>query len=323
MLIAFLVLLAIVVGIVFFSGWHEGKECHKIDCTSRTAILSAFGPELDLLVETTTVSKVVTINGRTFTLGVLEGKNVVLTKTGISMVNAAMSTMAAISNFEINAILVSGIAGGINNTLHIGDVTVAERWASYHEAYYAREINSTFPQPFPIPGVYDPAPDIDATQNFGMFYPQGTYLSDSQGTADAETLTTWMYCDPALLAVAQSIVGLVPLEQSGINIFTNLTANLTYPPRLVVGGNGVAGTVFVDNAAFRNYTGLVWNPNALDMESSAVAHVATVNHIPFLVFRSLSDLAGGGPGENEIGIFLGIAAHNAAEALLTFLQAWN
>ena len=37
----------------------------------------------------------------------------------------------------------------------------------------------------------------------------------------------------------------------------------------------------------------------------------------------LSDLAGGGAGENEMGTFLGIAADNSARVLLAFLAAWK
>ncbi len=57
------------------------------------------------------------------------------------------------------------------------------------------------------------------------------------------------------------------------------------------------------------------------MESAAVAHVATVNSVPFIVFRSLSDLAGGGPGENEIGTFFQLDADNSAKAMLAFMKA--
>jgi adenosylhomocysteine nucleosidase len=56
------------------------------------------------------------------------------------------------------------------------------------------------------------------------------------------------------------------------------------------------------------------------METAAAAHVAYVNNIPFLAFRSLSDLAGGGPGENEMTAFLQLAADNSSTALLTFLK---
>ena len=42
----------------------------------------------------------------------------------------------------------------------------------------------------------------------------------------------------------------------------------------------------------------------LDMESAAVAHVAYANGVPFIAIRSLSDLAGGGEGANQMAVFL-------------------
>jgi len=132
------------------------------------------------------------------------------------MVNAASATQALLDNFNIESIVFSGIAGGISDDYHVGDVMVPERWASYNEVYYAREIGGVFPQPFPIPGVYDPAPDIDATQHFNMSYPMGTYMTNVASAPDVETLTTWIYADPVLLAKAQSIVGSVILAQSGM-----------------------------------------------------------------------------------------------------------
>jgi adenosylhomocysteine nucleosidase len=61
----------------------------------------------------------------------------------------------------------------------------------------------------------------------------------------------------------------------------------------------------------------------LDMESAALAMVAHANGVPFIVFRSLSDLAGGGEGENEMATFLKLAADNAAAAVTAFLAAWE
>jgi len=45
--------------------------------------------------------------------------------------------------------------------------------------------------------------------------------------------------------------------------------------------------------------------------------------VPYIAFRSLSDLAGGGDGENEMGTFMGIAADNSAKVMLAFLAAWK
>ena len=48
-----------------------------------------------------------------------------------------------------------------------------------------------------------------------------------------------------------------------------------------------------------------------------------MNATPFLIFRSLSDLAGGGPGKNEEGTFFQLAADNSAAAVTTFLETWK
>ncbi|MET1025786.1 MAG: hypothetical protein ABWY00_01355, partial [Dongiaceae bacterium] len=59
----------------------------------------------------------------------------------------------------------------------------------------------------------------------------------------------------------------------------------------------------------------------LDMESAAVAHVAYANRKPVIIFRSLSDLAGGGAGANEMGTFFQLASDNSAATVAAFLQA--
>ena len=59
------------------------------------------------------------------------------------------------------------------------------------------------------------------------------------------------------------------------------------------------------------------------METAAVAQVAALNRVPFLGFRSLSDLAGGGPGANEMRTFGRLAADNSAAVLRAFLRQWR
>ena len=90
-----------------------------------------------------------------------------------------------------------------------------------------------------------------------------------------------------------------------------------------VGGEGVSGQAFVDNKAFREHVFATFGADVLDMESAAVAHVAHANAKPLVVFRSLSDLAGGGEAANEMGTFLQLAADNSADAVAAFLEAWS
>ena len=88
----------------------------------------------------------------------------------------------------------------------------------------------------------------------------------------------------------------------------------------MVGGNGVSGQAFVDNAEFREYAFAIFKAKVLDMESAAVAHVALSNAVPFLAVRSLSDLAGGGEEANQMATFMAIASANSAAVVEAILR---
>ena len=90
---------------------------------------------------------------------------------------------------------------------------------------------------------------------------------------------------------------------------------------MVVGGNGVSGQAFVDNAALRAWAYTTFQAKVLDMESAAVAQVAFVNGVPFIAFRSLSDLAGGDPGANQARTFFQLASDNSAAVVRAFVAA--
>ena len=111
----------------------------KFDNVPRTVIMSAFGPELDLLKSGLTNEKKYSVAGIEFSTGRLNGQNVVLFLSGISVTNAAMSTQAVIDHFNVERLLFSGIAGGVDPDLHIGDVIIAERWGQYLERLFARD----------------------------------------------------------------------------------------------------------------------------------------------------------------------------------------
>ena len=80
----------------------------------RIAVVSAFAPELEILKSEIEDRSVHRINGIEFTTGILEGKDVVLFLSGISMVNAAMTVQLALDQFNIRSIVFSGIAGGVD-----------------------------------------------------------------------------------------------------------------------------------------------------------------------------------------------------------------
>lgn len=57
--------------------------------------------------------------------GQLEGKNVIIARCGIGKVNAALATQYIIDLFSPQVLINSGVAGGLNPTLAIGDVVIA------------------------------------------------------------------------------------------------------------------------------------------------------------------------------------------------------
>jgi len=278
------------------------------DRMPRIAIISAFQPELTTLLANVEHPRQFTANGVDFTTGKLRGKPVVLFLSGISMVNAAMNTQLVLDRFNVTHIVFSGIAGGVNPALNIGDVVVAERWGQYLEILAAREET---PGKFAPPAWMKGAPFA----NYGMMFPQNVGVR-SHGRAGQEK-KFWFDADAKLLAAARKLgdVALADCDDKKVC--------LTSKPKLVVGGNGVSGQAFVDNAAFREYTFRTFDANVLDMETSALAMVAYANGVPYIAFRSLSDLAGGGKGENEIDTFFKLAADNSAKVLLAFLKAWK
>ena len=138
-------------------------EAHDIrDETLRIAVVSAFAPELEILKGELQDRSRHSANGVEFTTGTLEGQQVVLFLSGISVVNAAMTAQIALDRFAIEKIVFSGIAGGVDPSLSIGDVAVAERWGQYLEMLFAREID----------GGWATMPFFEYPYgNFGMMFP--------------------------------------------------------------------------------------------------------------------------------------------------------
>ena len=277
----------------------------RADETPRTAVISAFEPELTALAAATSDKRTVVIAGTAFITGTLEGKPVVLFLSGESMVNAAMTTERALDRFHVTRIVFSGIAGGVDPSLDIGDVAAPAQWAQYLESVMARET---------APGRFEaPADEPIVAAPFGMIYPKGVQVTPAPGMVEHKA---WFVADPAMLAVARGVAGRVALKRC-----TASGQCLDKQPKVVVGGNGVSGQSFVDNAALRAWIYRTFSARVLDMESAAVGQVAYVNKTPFIAFRSLSDLAGGGPGGNEVGTFFQLASDNSAAVVRAFVAA--
>jgi adenosylhomocysteine nucleosidase len=296
-------LIVLALGCLLVDGAARAAEL--VDGTPRIAVMSAFEPEWTTLRAAMTDRHEQVVNGRTFVMGSLEGQDAVLFLSGISMVNAAMTTQLALDRFQISRIVFSGIAGGVDPAFAIGDVVVPSQWGEYLEAVFAREtaagwrLPSFFDRPFP---------------NYGMIFPQPVEVARAGAMVPEQRF--WFPVDAAMLAVAREV-------EHTVKLATCTTDNHCFerPPRVAVGGNGVSGQAFVDNRDFRKFTFKTFQARVLDMESAAVAHVAYANGVPFIAFRSLSDLAGGDQGENQLRTFFQLAADNTATVVRAFLRA--
>jgi len=285
----------------------------KLDDTPRTVVMTAFYPEWHSLVPTIKDAKEHTINGNTFLTGTLKGKPVVLMQSGVSVVNAAMSTQLVLDRFNVKRIVFSGIAGGVDPALSIGDVVVPENWGQYLEGSFARKTKSGWVPP--------DKGDADSPANWNFIFPRGTLIT----TSSAPMKRVYRIpVDAELLALAKKVVPTITLERCvppSDKMRAGSALCLPRMPKVQVGGTGVTAGIYADNAAFRIYLQRAWKARVLDMESAAVMQVAMSNAVPAIVFRSLSDLAGGDPHKNMEYVFEHLASANSAHVVRAFVAA--
>ncbi|MEZ6001120.1 5'-methylthioadenosine/S-adenosylhomocysteine nucleosidase [Hyphomonas sp.] len=278
-----------------------------IEATPRIAVATAYDPEFSVLLPSLEHPVEHKVHGTSYWTGELGDHPVVLFKTGVSIVNATMNTQRLLDGFHITHIVVSGVAGGLDPDLSIGDVTAPARWVKYDEATYLRETEpGVFKAPFP--GVRPLVPP------YGFMGTRGVRIATSEDPAPAPQL--WFEADSSLLDIAEAAASNATLQQCE-------ESGLCLPdePDFHIGGAGVSGSVFMDNAAYRDYLHETFDAQVVEMETAAIAMVAHSNEIPFIAFRSVSDLAGGGTAsQNEIRAFEHLAARNSAVLVIAFLE---
>ncbi len=268
-------------------------------------ILSAFEPEWAALHDVITDVKTLTLNGIPAVTGRFEGRDAVIMMCGMSMVNAAMTAQLMIDRYAPDCLLMSGIAGSVDPALNIGDVVIPQRWAQSLEVIMGREREGDFV----APGWLSWKADLPG---FGMMLPN-RIVTGNAATKPAPRL--WFETDPGLFAIAAGMEGVDLRDHTADGQY------LHHVPRVHAGGSAVSGPAFVDNAAYRDYLASAFGARIADMESAAVAHVAFANTVPFLAFRSVSDLAGAGSDSNEMTTFMRLAAENSTRVLAGFARA--
>ncbi|WP_124728046.1 5'-methylthioadenosine/adenosylhomocysteine nucleosidase [Staphylospora marina] len=93
--------------------------------THVTGIIGAMDSEVAKLLEVMTEKETHVIQGITYHRGMLEGVPVVVTRSGVGKVNAAVCTQLLIDRFGVNAVIFTGVAGALHPDLDIGDIVIS------------------------------------------------------------------------------------------------------------------------------------------------------------------------------------------------------
>lgn len=217
-------------------------------------LIAAVPQELQHLREVLAHDRVSEVGGFRFDHGTLDGRDVVVAEAGIGKVNTAIVATLLATRFEAGVLVFSGVAGGLDPELAIGDLVVAERALQHDAGTIENERIKTY-QAGHIP----------------FFNP-----TDRLG---------WE-ADPALLARVRARLDgleLPPLSAEA--------GGAGRAPRIVLGPI-LTGDQFVNCEATRARLHQTFDGRAVAMEGAAMAQVATRMGIPWLEIRALSDLAG-------------------------------
>jgi len=168
-----------------------------------------------------------------FFTGKIENKEVVVAKIGVGKVMAALVTQHIIDVYKPQAIIVTGLAGGLKQEIEIGDTLVAEDCIQH---------------------------DLNAVS-----------LGFRRGEVPYSPYR-FLSCDKKLFELATRCV-----PETG----------------KVVKGRILTGDQFITNRSLVSLRYLYddLDGDAVEMEGAAVGLVATVNKVPFLLIRVISDKA--------------------------------
>ena len=97
----------------------------------KIGIIGAMDVEIKKITEALSSLSSLNIGGSTFFSGKLGSREVVAVQSGIGKVNAAFATTILISHFGVNAIIMTGIAGGISSDIKPLDAFVAKSFIQH------------------------------------------------------------------------------------------------------------------------------------------------------------------------------------------------
>ncbi|GMP94865.1 hypothetical protein CsSME_00044145 [Camellia sinensis var. sinensis] len=268
--------------------------------------------------------------GKRFRFGKIDEKDVILVMTGLGMINAGITTQLLVSLFEVEGIVHYGIAGNANPSLNIGDVTIPQYWS--HTALWnwqrygdgpedelSLEENGDYTREIGYIKYANYATNVtecnlhDNFLNNVWYQPEEVFPID--GTPEERQHAFWVPVDSHYFELSKNLES---LELEGC---INSTTCLSETPKVTRVLRGTSASIYLDNAAYRNFIYGKFSVSPVDMESAAVALICLQQRIPFITIRALSDLAGGGSAQsNEAATFISLAANNSVTVVVEFIK---
>lgn len=197
-------------------------------------IIGAMEEEVATLKEQMKVEEIVERASMKFYSGTLCKKNVVIVRSGIGKVNAAVCAQILIDKFQVNMLINTGIAGSLNADINIGDMVISVD-AIHH--------------------------DMDAT-----------IFGDPVGQVPR--------MDTLAFAADKTLVEKAKMANEEAN-----------PDIKTIKGRVVSGDQFVSSSEVKNRIVNNFQADCTEMEGAAIAQVAYLNQIPYVIIRAISDKA--------------------------------
>ena len=222
----------------------------------RLAIVSAIDQELRGLLASLPDARAVRRAGREFWVGTLHGQEVVLVRSLIGKVAAATTAAVLLEHFQVDAIVFTGVAGGLGQGVRIGDIVVADALLQH---------------------------DMDASPLFPRFevplYDRSRFGTDALLTRRLEI---------ACARVLSSIAAGTCAELSTVQL---AGCGVAHKPRvhrgLIVSGDRFVSSAAEAQALQADHTDAL----AVEMEGAALAQVCHDFDVPCAVMRTVSDRA--------------------------------
>ncbi|CAM8985048.1 unnamed protein product [Rhodiola kirilowii] len=252
--------------------------------------------------------------GRRFNIGKIKGVDVIYVMSGELTLNAGMAVQVLVDMFDIRGVVHYGIAGSSNDSLNIGDVSIME-YVAFTGSWKWKEFKSDASKLTELKfGDYDFPTKGENLLGKIKFTPQQLYTNEKPMQE-----VFWLAIEPKWFKMAASVKDIELIQ------CLNKTFCLPEKPKVVAGLRGATADIFVDNAAFRDFLFDKFNVSTVDEESSAVVMTCMSNGVPCVVFRGVSDTAGGG-GSNgfmEQLSLTSLAAVNAFNVAVEFIALFN